>query len=82
VEDHNQMKKMPIIKFSPLPACAQFLNVIESIYSGMSRAIIHNSNYETIHECKNAIDLYFEERNKYYMLHPKKAGKKLWAKKK
>src|ERR1700722_2787875 len=28
---------------APLPAGAQFLNVIESVFSGMSRAVIHNS---------------------------------------
>ena len=35
----------PIIKTMPLPAGAQFLNVIESVFSGMARAIIHNSDY-------------------------------------
>ena len=29
------------VELAPLPACAQFLNVIESIFSGMARAIIH-----------------------------------------
>src|SRR4051812_43485686 len=32
----------PIVKTAPLPACAQFLNVIDSVFSGMARAIIHN----------------------------------------
>jgi len=32
----------------PLPAGAQFLNVIESVFSGMARAIIHNSDYESL----------------------------------
>ena len=35
----------PIVELAPLPAGAQFLNVIEAVFSGMSRAIIHNSNY-------------------------------------
>jgi hypothetical protein len=35
----------PLIEVAPLPAGAQFLNVIESIFSGMARAIIANSNY-------------------------------------
>jgi hypothetical protein len=33
----------PKIELAPLPSRAQFLNVIESVFSGMSRAIIHNS---------------------------------------
>ena len=37
----------PIVDTAPLPARAQFLNVIESIFSGMARAIIHNSNYRS-----------------------------------
>jgi hypothetical protein len=31
------------IELTPLPSRAQFLNVIESVFSGMSRAVIHNS---------------------------------------
>ena len=31
----------PLIELAPLPARAQFLNVIESVFSGMSRAVIH-----------------------------------------
>jgi hypothetical protein len=38
----------PNMKTAPLPACAQFLNVIESVFSGMSRAIIHNSDYPSL----------------------------------
>ena len=30
----------PLISLAPLPAGAQFLNVIESVFSGMARAII------------------------------------------
>jgi hypothetical protein len=41
---------------APLPARAQFLNVIESIFSGMARATIHNSNYQSVTEAKAAID--------------------------
>src|SRR3954454_20710651 len=35
----------PVVALAPLPAGAQFLNVIESVFSGMARAIIANSNY-------------------------------------
>lgn len=60
----------PIVKLAPLPACAQFLNVIESVFSGMARAIIHNSDYKSDDDCKSAIDLYFAERNEYFQNHP------------
>lgn len=69
----------PLIETAPLPAGAQFLNVIESIFSGMARAIIHNSNYESMDAAKAAIDRYFEDRNANFLQHPKRAGKKLWG---
>lgn len=62
----------------PLPAGAQFLNVIESVFSGMARAVIHNSNYSSITEAKAAIDRYFAERNADFEAHPKRAGEKIW----
>lgn len=46
----------------------------------MTRAIIHNSDYKSVDECKYAIDQYFSERNAYYQTHPKRAGKKIWGK--
>jgi hypothetical protein len=39
---------MPAVALAPLPAGAQFLNVIESVFSGMARAILANSNYGSI----------------------------------
>jgi hypothetical protein len=62
-----------------LPAGAQFLNVIESVFSGMARAIIHNSNYQSVDVAKTAIDQYFEERNTNFQQHPRRAGKKIWG---
>jgi hypothetical protein len=50
-----------VVETAPLPSGAQFLNVIESVFSGMSRAIIHSSNYPTLDYSKAAIDRYFEE---------------------
>jgi hypothetical protein len=47
------------VTFAPLPTRAQFLNVIESVFSGMARAIIHNSDYLSVKEAMSAIDLYF-----------------------
>jgi transposase len=69
----------PQIETAPLPARAQFLNVIESIFSGMARAIIHNSNYGSVDEAKAAIDQYFCERNACFKSNPRRAGGKLWG---
>jgi len=41
VREINNIKG-PQVKLVPLPSCAHFLNVIESVFSGMARAIIHN----------------------------------------
>jgi transposase len=69
----------PLVKTAPLPACAQFLNVIESVFSGMARGIIHNSDYPSVEAAKNAIDLYFKERNEFFVRCPKRAGRKIWG---
>jgi len=69
----------PIVKTAPLPACSQFLNVIESVFSGMARAIIHNSDYPSLAEAKQAIDRYFKERNEHFRKFPKRAGGKIWG---
>ena len=68
----------PVIELVPLPSCSQFLNVIESIFSGMKRAVVHNSDYQTEEEMKKAISLHFTERNEYFKENPKRAGKKIW----
>lgn len=70
----------PVVKLAPLPTCAQFLNVIESVFSGMARAIIHNSDYQSVDKCKEAIDKYYKERNERFLKNPKKAGNKIWGK--
>jgi hypothetical protein len=70
----------PIVKTAPLPAGAQFLNVIESVFSGMARAIIHNSDYPSIEAAQYAIRLYFAERNAHFYKHPKRVGQKIWGK--
>ncbi|HQU25340.1 MAG TPA: transposase, partial [Acidiphilium sp.] len=56
----------PRVEMAPLPAGAQFLNVIESVFSGMARAIIHNSNYPSVDAARAAIDLYFADRNQQF----------------
>jgi hypothetical protein len=68
------------VKTAPLPAGAQFLNVIESVFSGMARAIIHNSDYPSIEAAKDAIDRYFADRNANFYRYPKRAGQRIWGK--
>jgi hypothetical protein len=68
----------PVIKTMPLPAGAQFLNVIESVFSGMARAIIHNSDYPSVMTATKAINRYIEERNTHFRKHPQRAGNKIW----
>ena len=68
----------PIIEVVPLPTSSQFLNVIESIFSGMKRAVVHHSNYQSVNEMKEAISRYFRERNEYFQENPKRAGNKIW----
>jgi hypothetical protein len=70
----------PEVKLVPLPCCAQFLNVIESVFSGMARAVIHNSDYPSVDACKMAIDRHFEERNRHFKKNPRRAGNKIWGK--
>lgn len=69
----------PQVKLVPLPSCAQFLNVIESVFSGMARAIIHNSNFLSLDAAQNAVDAYFSERNEQFRRSPKRAGHKIWG---
>jgi transposase len=69
----------PDIRCAPLPAGSQFLNVIESVFSGMARAIVHNSDYSSVDAAKSAIDRYFEERNAHFLVYPKRAGHKIWG---
>ena len=77
---YRKKNNTPFVALAPLPSSAQFLNVIESIFSGMAKAIIHNSNYQSTNECKSAINLYFKERNEYFIANPKRAGNKIWGK--
>jgi transposase len=69
----------PIVKTAPLPTGAQFLNVIESVFSGMAKGIIHNSDYPSADAAKDAIDRYFKERNDHFVQCPKRAGRKIWG---
>lgn len=77
---YRELNRTPLIELAPLPSSAQFLNVIESVFSGLAKSIIHNSDYQSLAECKHAIDLYFNDRNKYFVENPQKAGKQIWGK--
>jgi transposase len=68
----------PLIELVPLPTSSQFLDVIESVFSGMKRAVIHHSDYPNVSEMKKAISLHFTERNTHFQENPRRAGKKIW----
>ena len=84
VDEHNTVVTAggggPVVETAPLPSGAQFLNVIESVFSGMARAVIHNSDYRTVDDAKAAIDRHFADRNAQFARHPKRAGNKIWGK--
>ncbi len=69
----------PHIEILPLPAQAQFLNAIELVFSGMARAIIHNSDYATVVEAQTAITRYLEDRNRTFAVTPRRAGRSIWG---
>ena len=73
-------QQTPEVHLVPLPAGAQFLNVIESVFSGMARAIIHNSDYDSVEQAKASVDRYIGERNEHFIRNPKRAGNKIWGK--
>jgi hypothetical protein len=79
IEDSNA-KGGPQLIIVPLPSTMQYLNVIESVFGGLARAVIHNSNYASVEECKAAIDRHFTERNAHFQANPKRAGNKIWGK--
>lgn len=68
----------PAIELVPLPSRSQFLDVIESVFSGMKRAVIHHSNYVSECEMKTAISAHFVERNEHFRRDPRRAGRKIW----
>lgn len=78
--DQKRAGSSPRIEIVPLPTNSQFLNVIEAVFGGMKRAVICNSNYPSAAEMEAAIGRYFEERNQYFQLNPKRAGNKIWDK--
>jgi hypothetical protein len=61
-----------------LPSTAQFLDVIETVFTGMKRAVIHYSDYQSEAEMKSAISRHYQERNAFFKHNPRRAGKKIW----
>lgn len=80
--EYREKLKTPEIILVPLPTKAPHLNVIESVFSGMARSVIHHSDYESVEECTAAIDKYFNKRNLHFSKNPKRAGQKIWGKEK
>ena len=70
--------RAPILKVLPLPTSAQFLNVIESVFSGLARAVLHNSDYPSLTEAKETVARYIEERNLAFQKEPRRAGQSIW----
>lgn len=63
----------PIIQVLPLPTSAQFLNVIESVFSGMARAVLHNSDYADVDAAKSVVARYLDERNLVFQRAPRRS---------
>jgi len=80
--NHRKSNDIPEVILAPLPARSPHLNVIESVFSGMSKSVIRNSDYESLGNCTAAIDQYFDKRNRYFKDNPKRAGHKIWGKEK
>jgi hypothetical protein len=78
LNDQAASDHAPRLEVLPLPSSAQFLNVIESVYSGMARAILHNSDYATVEDAHAAVRRYVEERNAAFLKDPRRAGKSIW----
>jgi hypothetical protein len=74
----TETKDGPLITLVPLPSRSQFLNVIESAFGVMKKAIIHHSDYQGVHEMKSAISQHFRDRNTHFKDNPRRAGSKIW----
>ncbi len=74
-----ESNRYPHVELVPLPSSAQFLNVIESVFSGMARAIIHNSDFPSVDAAQAAIDKYFAERNEQFSNTRNERAQKIWG---
>lgn len=70
----------PRIEIYPLPSNAQFLNVVESTFRNIRKAVIYNSDYQSVEAMQQAISRYLNERNAYFKANPRRAGNKIWDK--
>lgn len=70
----------PKVEVYPLPSNAQFLNVVESTFRNIRKAVIYNSDYASVEEMQAAITRYLNERNAYFLSNPRRAGNKIWSK--
>ena len=52
-----------MIHLVPLPTSSQFLDVLEAVFSGMKRAVVHHSDYQSVVGLKTAVSSHFAERN-------------------
>lgn len=77
-EETTRFADGPIFEVVPLPTSAQFLNVIEGVLSGMTRAVVDNSDYQCPADMKRAISRHFSERNEHFRHNPRRAGSKIW----
>jgi hypothetical protein len=73
--EYRRANNTPMVKLAPLPARAQFLNVIESVFSGMSRSIVQNSDYESVSAAQAAIDTLTNETTTSRRIHSELAKK-------
>lgn len=80
MNERASQDQRPRLEILPLPTSAQFLNVIESVFSGMARAILHNSDYATLEDAQAAVTGYFQERNEAFRKDPRRAGRSIWGK--
>ena len=65
-EETRALSVGPVIELVPLPTSSQFLNVVEGVLSGMTRAVINNSDYPDAVYMKLAISKHFSERNEHF----------------
>jgi hypothetical protein len=77
-EQTRALSMGPTIELVPLPTSSQFLNVIEGVFSGMTRAVVHNSDYPAPTHMKQAISKHFTDRNEHFQYNPRRVGKKIW----
>jgi transposase len=70
--------KGPAVEVVPIPIGSQFLNVIEAVFIGMRKAVVHNSDYSSKEEMEAAIARHFDERNAFFRKNPRRAGNKIW----